>query len=981
MSRLHSRAARAARVAVPAIGLAVAAVSGIGALLPAQANTAGTSLVISEVYGAGGNSGAALDQDFVELYNPTSATIQLGGLSVQYRSATGTANPSGVVALSGSVAAHGHFLLGLASGSAGTALPTPDQVSTNVNLSGTTGTVFLANQTGALSAPATGSLVGNPAVIDAVGFGTSNTYEGTVAPAPSTTASIARAADGTDTDDNGKDFTAGVPTPENAAGTGEPGGGTTTPPASTDATIAQIQGTNTDTSPYVGQTVTTTGVVTAAYPVGGFNGFFIETGGAGGANDAIPGASDAVFVYGTASTQAVHVGESVSVTGEVSEYQGETEIEYPSVSELSTALPAVVPDTLPWSDLDTDAKKEAHEGELMAPQGDFTVTDNYDANFYGTVELAAGDQMLKQPTDVGTPGSDEAEAAKAYNATHAIFLDDGSSWTYGATSHADTPMPWLTPSTPVSDGAKATFHQPVVLDYRNSKWNFQPQAQVTGDGSAVATFSDMRASKAAPADVGGDVRLATFNMENFFTTTGDGFVSSGQGKCSFYKDRQGNEISDNTCTTTDGGPGPRGAATDAAYQKQLAKELVGIDGLGASVVSLEEVENSVKFGEDRDATVAALVDALNAKDGAGTWAFVPSPAPADLPPTAEQDVIRTAFIYKPADITPVGVSHVLTGESGDGQPFSIAREPMAQGFKATGAADSDAFMVVANHLKSKGADADGLYSDCLPGGEIDATGTNPADSDDSEPTDPAIDQGGFNCSRVHQVHEMWAWAQQQAQDLGTSKIFLVGDFNAYDHEDPIEYLHGQGFTDLASTYDAAHSSYSYGGLEGSLDHVLASPDALAMVTGATIWQIDAQESVAYAYSRDNYNATELFDGTTPWATSDHDPEVVGLDAAHGPVASKVSAPDATAVFSKEAVTVHVKVTADGTTPSGTVRISNGSTVLGQGTLGSDGTATITLPEKALKRGSYELTAAYQGSDTVSASSSTFTATVTNPAGK
>lgn len=857
MSRPHLRAA---------LGLAVTAVlgaGGLGALSPAQANTAGTGLVISEVYGAGGNSGAVLDQDFVELANPTGAAIALGGLSVQYRSATGTANPSGVVPLTGTVPAHGHFLLGLASGSTGAALPTPDQVSTGVNLSGTTGTVFLVQGTSALTAPPTGSIVGDPAILDLVGFGTSNTYEGTVAPAPSATTSIARAASEADTDVNAADFTAGAPTPENSGSTG---GGTPPPVEPVSATIAQIQGTDTDTSPYVGQSVTTTGVVTAAYPTGGFNGFFLQTGGTGGRHDATPGASDGVFVYGSAATAQVRVGESVSVTGQVQEYQGETEISTTgasAVSELGTPLAPVVPERLRWSQLDSDTKCEAHEGELVAPQGHFTVTDNYNTNFYGEIELAAGKRMLRQPTDVGTAGSRAASAQAAYNASHAVFIDDGSSWSYTATSHSSDPLPWLTPNTPVSDGAAVRFHQPVVLDFRNKQWNLQPRTQVVGDGSAVATFSDMRRAKRRPAAVGGSVHLATFNMENFFTTTGQAFVADNPGaRCTYYDDRAGTPVSDNDCTFADGSPGPRGAATDAAYRKQLAKEVVGINGLGASIVSLEEVENAVKFGQDRDATVAALVDALNAVDGAGTWAYVPSPAAADLPPLGEQDVIRTAFIYRPAAVTPVGASHVLADDSGPGQPFSIAREPLAQGFKAAGTSDREAFLVVANHLKSKGADADALFNDC-PGG-------------DAENTDPALDQGAFNCTRVHQVKDMWAWAQQQAGALGTDKVFLVGDFNAYDQEDPIEYLRQQGLTELAGRFDPSHSSYSYDGLEGSLDHVLATPAALRLVTGATIWQIDAQESVAFAYSRDNYNITQLYDGTDPFATSDHDPEVVGL---------------------------------------------------------------------------------------------------------
>lgn len=720
--------------------------------------------------------------------------------------------------------------------------------------------------------------------------------------------------------------------------------------------IAQIQGTDTATSPLSGQEVETQGVVTAVYATGGFNGFYLETGGAGGtvAQDQTPGASDAVFVYGAAAAGQVTLGESVDVIGEVAEYQGETEVEYPTLTQLGTPLPAVTPDTIAWSDLATDAQKEAHEGELMAPQGDFTVTDDYDTNFYGEIELAAGDQTLRQPTDAGTAGSADAQAAAAYNAAHAVTLDDGASTTFSPTgSSKDSPLPWLTPSTPVSIGASVTFHQPVVLDYRNSLWKLQPQQPVVGDGSAVATFSDMRSQKALPANVGGRIRLATFNVENFFPTTGQDFVTENPGAtCSYYDDRAGTPISVDNCTFANGDPGPRGAATQESYQRQLDKIVYGINHLGASIVSLEEIENAEKFGHDRDWAVQQLVDALNADAGAGTWAFAPTPSDADLPPLAEQDVIRTAFIYKPADVSLVGASHVLANDSGAGQPFSIAREPMAQGFKAAGAQDSDAFMVVANHLKSKGSDANGLFSDCTGG--------------DTENTDPASDQGGFNCTRVHEVKDMWAWAQTQAQALDTNKIFLVGDFNAYDHEDPMEYLYGQGFTDLGSTYDASHSSYSYDGLEGSLDHVLASPAAASMVTGATIWQINAQESVAFDYSRYNYSPTQLFNASDPFAASDHDPEVVGLNPPRTQAKASVSASSVALTYGQTGA-VKVKVTGADGTPTGTVSVRSGTKVLASHAL-VHGAATLVLARMSLAPGAHTLSVTYSGDDTYAAAS-------------
>ncbi|RKS72798.1 hypothetical protein CLV35_3049 [Motilibacter peucedani] len=910
---------------------------------PALASPDGTGLVISEVYVNGGSAGASYLNKFVELYNPGSSAVSLTGDTLQYRAATSTGTPSGsqVFPLTGSVAAHGHFLVMLpGNGSTtnpGAPLPTPDlSTGGSVNPGAAGGTLVVA-------ASRTGVLPTDPAVIDKIGWGTSNSPEGSAASGNSVVLSYQRAANGADTDNNAADFTTATPTPQNAASDGgstavsvtSPGtqnatagtaitpltvvasGGTApyawtaaglpaglaisadgvisgTPSAAgtssvtvtaTDSTgasgsatfdfvvaepaapvtIAQIQGTDTDTSPFAGRSVTTTGVVTAAYPTGGFNGFFLETGGAGGTTDATPGASDGIFVFGSAAAAQVSVGESVQVTGSVSEFKGETEISSPVVTRLDAALPPVQPAALAWAALDTAAEKEAHEGELLAPHGAFTVTDNYDANFYGSFTLAAGTTPLRQPTDVGRAGSAEAQAVVADNAARAITLDDGSSLNFSSAANSSVPLPWLTPTHAVSIGAQVSFHSPVVLDFRNSSWNLQPTAQVTDDGSAVATFSDRRAANQQPADVGGSVRMATFNVENYFAMTGEQYVAQGLGTCTYYNDRQGNHIGDNTCVGTDGtSPGPRGAATAASFARQQAKIVTGINRLGASIVSLEEIENSAWFGEPRDTALAGLVDALNAAAGSTVWAYAPSPSADELPPLAQQDVIRTAFIYKPANVSLVGSSFVLADKSGPGQSFSIAREPLAQGFKKVGATDDNAFVAVANHWKSKGSGAP-LY---------------PGDEEDT--SSPANDQGAFNATRVHEAQDVVAFASQVASSLGTNRVFLLGDFNAYTHEDPLETLYSAGYTDLGSRFDPAEQTYSFDGLEGSLDHVLANPAALAMVTGADTWQINAQEAVAYAYSRYNYNATLLFNGSDPFAASDHDPEVVGLDLPSAP---------------------------------------------------------------------------------------------------
>ena len=135
---------------------------------------------------------------------------------------------------------------------------------------------------------------------------------------------------------------------------------------------------------------------------------------------------------------------------------------------------------------------------LVAPQGAYTVTDNYALNQYAEIGLAHDTRPLPQSTDVAKPGP-AAQAVEADNATKKVVLDDGSSLNY-LTTGKDTPLPYLTPEHSIRVGAPATFTGPVVLDYRNSAWKLQPTQQLTAANAATvqpATFPDTR--PAAPA--------------------------------------------------------------------------------------------------------------------------------------------------------------------------------------------------------------------------------------------------------------------------------------------------------------------------------------------------------------------------------------------------------------------------------------------------------------------------------------------------
>mgnify|MGYP001508123814 FL=1 len=164
-----------------ALALATALSSAALAMPTATAAIDGSAAVISEVYGGGGNKGAAFTHDFIELYNPTDAPIDLSGYTVEYFSASG--NTGGKVELSGTIAPHGYYLVqGAAGNGAGDALPAPDAEG-NLNMSGSKGSVQLADATGT--------------PIDAIGYGAASLKEGTVAAGLSNAKSASRDAEGT----------------------------------------------------------------------------------------------------------------------------------------------------------------------------------------------------------------------------------------------------------------------------------------------------------------------------------------------------------------------------------------------------------------------------------------------------------------------------------------------------------------------------------------------------------------------------------------------------------------------------------------------------------------------------------------------------------------------------------------------------------------------------------------------------------------
>ena len=819
------------RERVPAIAVTAIIALGLGAAgaAPATAAPDASGLVINEAYLSGGSAGAAFTNKFVELFNPTDRDIALDGTSLQYRSATSTGASSGVTALTGTVPAGGHFLVsGGSNGAAGAQLPAPDQTSP-LNPSGTTGTLALVEGTAAVTLPA-GSVAGAPGVIDLLGYGSSNTFETTVATAPqknSDVRSMNRVA-AADSDNNAADFTLSETiTPTNSAGDTEPG---TTPTPDPDPkpdpgpgtdpgtepgavmSIAEVQGT-TDVSPVVGKTVTVEGVITADHRTGGYAGIVIQTEGTGG-DTGERTASDGIFVYLGGKDVPGEIGDSVAVTGVVSEHYGQTQIAPARVADVALVAQAVgtpAPTPLPATTVGDD--REAFENMLVTPAGDYFVSSSHQLFNYGALWLSPGAMQVKS-TETERPGPAADKIAQANRASR-ILLDDGYSI---QTTNAQHPgeQPYFTADTVVRNGDTVDFaDRAFVLQCGFDEWRLQPTTpqDSTSADAASLTFTAKNSRPEVPR-VGGDTTVAAFNVYNYFTTL----------------------KSDN--------PDARGATTAAQFATQKSKIVAAINSLDADIVGLMEIENSVKFGNPADSALRDLVAGLNADAGSAKWDYVRTPKALQNAHTT--DFITNAIIYQVDAVTPKGDALTITDET----VWGNAREPIAQTFDA----DGRTVTVVSNHFKSKSGKA----------------------------PEPADGQGHFNADRVAQAESLLSFTEQLERDSGSSDMFLVGDFNAYGQEDPVFTFTSQGWLDAAAALAADDYSYSFNGELGSLDHVLVSPSLADSVSGAAIWGANSAEWGDRGYG---FGAAET---GSPFRASDHDPILVGFTTTPQPVSIDIA---------------------------------------------------------------------------------------------
>lgn len=577
-------------------------------------------------------------------------------------------------------------------------------------------------------------------------------------------------------------------------------------------TIMQVQGTGAET-PYLDQTVTVQGVVTALFP--DLKGFAIQD----PVGDANPASSDGIFVYIYQGLPAdIAVGDQLSVTALALEYLGQTQLSSkkgsPDVQVVNCGATGLtfspIPLSLPFDSYDP----EPYEGMLVSFAQPLVITEHHNYQRYGYISLSS--RRYFTPTAIYTPGP-QVIAAQQAQLRDILFLDDASS--------AQNPRQLRHP-----DGAAFSLEHRFrggdevigvtgLLDQYQSTYRIQP--------TAGAQYQERNPRPPAPQLINGELRIASLNVLNYFTTLDQGSDICGP----------------------DGLQECRGADNLNELERQRDKLVAAIKGMQADVIGLIEIEND-RPGQPADYAVDSLVAAINAQPGYGNYAYVPTGAIGN-------DVIKVALIYNTDKLTLEGSPAIISAVGFDA---SLNRPALAQSFKDKGS--DQIFTVAVNHLKSKSSACE---------------------------NDPDLGDGAGNCNltRTSAAAALVKWLSNDPTGTGSDMFLILGDLNAYAQEDPIYAIRrgpdgllytDDDFINIIERFQGPDAySYSYDGAISYLDHGLANRKLASYILDAGYWHINADEPSVLDYDT-SYKPAEVDALYEPnaYRSSDHDPILISL---------------------------------------------------------------------------------------------------------
>ncbi|MFE5549704.1 lamin tail domain-containing protein [Streptomyces sp. NPDC056534] len=754
------------RLAVAAAFVASSTAASVVLTQPAAQAAPSSGIMIAEVYGGGGNVGAPLTHDFIELANAGQASSDLAGYSVQYLPGSPSPGSSwSVTPITGTLAPGGRFLIGEGGGASGAAaLPAPDVVG-SIGMSAAAGTVALVSGTSALNCRTVPECAADARVVDLVGYGNATVCEGNPATGASNTRSVSRPVTLQDSDDNSADFTAGAPSPVNAAGHA-PGEGQ--PPAS--PRIHDIQGT-TRLSPFNGQAVDSVPGIVTGVRSSGSRGFWIQ--------DPMPDddarTSEGVFVYTGAAVPTVQVGDSVLVSGRISEYrasaplQSLTEIVNPTaITVLTNGNPLPAPVVLDGSSVPGGYAPAAAGGSV---DGLPLRPDLYALDFYESVEGARA-----QVSDARIVG-----AANSFSELWVTSKPNENRSMRGGTVYNSYDQPNTGRIKVASLGSQDSFPAANVgdelagitagpVDY-SSYGGYSLQATVLG------TYVDHHLQREVTRKQGEtQLAVATFNVENL-------------------------DASD----------------TQSKFDRLAAG--IATNLAGPDIVALEEIQDD--NGATNDGTVtseATLTRFTNAIVAAGgpqyAWRYV---TPQNLQDGGEPGGnIRQVFLFNAQRVsfvdraggnattataavktlTGIHLSHSPGRINPTSEAWANSRKPLVGEFVF----GRKSVFVIANHFASKGGD-------------------QPLHGHNQEP------ERSSEAQRHLQAAEVNAFVQQIVKADKHAQVITLGDLNDFGYSQTSRILtDGGALKSLITTLPVTERySYVFDGNSQALDHILTSP--------------------------------------------------------------------------------------------------------------------------------------------------------------
>ncbi|MBW6398432.1 ExeM/NucH family extracellular endonuclease [Roseomonas sp. HJA6] len=620
--------------------------------------------------------------------------------------------------------------------------------------------------------------------------------------------------------------------------------------------ISTVQGAG-EASGMVGQTVTIEAIVIGDFQNGdadaahSMGGFFLQEEDTDADGNAAT--SEGLYVFANVALGDVAIGDKVLVTGTVSEYFGLTQLNATSVSVVSSGhdLPTAAVIELPAEGVTLNQNGayqpdlEAYEGMRVTIPQTLTISEQFNLDRSNEIRLVAGEREASFTQDNDPSVEGYAQHLQDLGA-RTIVYDDGQ-------NAQNLPIGGLDGFGPSYDAATAprmgdqVTDLSGVLDYQwagfsgsGSTWRIR--STVDGENS----FDRVTERPETPPDVGGTLQVASFNVLNFFPT-----LNSNPGD-----DSSNSDPSDNIANGMDS----RGANNPEEYARQFEKLMTTLSTIHAEVIGLVELENDFLPGASGNA-IETIVNGLNSLEGAEVWSWV-NPDTRFLGGDAiavgiiyRNDAVRLADGTSIATLTDTDLAGLglqsLIDDSTVGGVFdgaNTSRVPLAATFEDLDSGET--FTVAVNHFKSKSGSGTGADADILDG------------------------QGSWTQQREAAATALSAWLDTDPTGSGNDNVLILGDLNAYAREDAMGVLKGAGYVDLEAP---GEHTYVFDGQTGSLDHALSSEGLAGAITGAEAWAINADEADALDYNTDFGRDPAIFDGNTPYRTSDHDPLVIGLD--------------------------------------------------------------------------------------------------------